>query len=211
VNVHSYDDIGNRLSSSELGTNRTYTANSLNQYTAITAQGESAFQPIFDLDGNQTLVKTATGIWTVAYNGENRPVQWTCGTTNLTMKYDHKGRRVEYVEYVGENIQKHQRFVYDGYLCIQRLDGANGNAVTDHFGWAPTESIATRPQDFGETVVSFRTCLVCDMTGMDNSSETSWQTINGYSFKKLKCIEWTIKYGRKKGEKGEIVEYFEAK
>ena len=39
---------------------------------------------------------------------------------------------------------KHQRFVYDKYLCIQRLNGTN-NAVTDLFEWDPTEPVATRP------------------------------------------------------------------
>jgi len=169
--AYSYDDIGNRLSSSELGTNRTYTANSLNQYTSITAQGESVFQPVFDLDGNQTLVKTSTGIWQVTYNGENRPVQWTCGTTNLTMKYDHMGRRVEYVECVGENIRKHQRFVYNGYLCIQRLDGANGNVVTDHFGWDPTEPIATRPLVWRHGSGSSTSTFVYTHDGNKNVSE----------------------------------------
>ena len=66
------DDIGNRESSSERGSNSVYTANSLNQYTAV-----DDFTPQFDDDGNQTLVKTATGIWSVTYNGENRPVLWT--------------------------------------------------------------------------------------------------------------------------------------
>ena len=37
----------------------------------------SSFSPQFDDDGNQTLVKTETGIWSVTYNGENRPIQWT--------------------------------------------------------------------------------------------------------------------------------------
>ena len=27
-----------------------------------------------DDDGNQTLIKTAIGVWQVQYNGENRPV-----------------------------------------------------------------------------------------------------------------------------------------
>ena len=55
----------------------------------------------FDDDGNQTLVKTATGIWHVKYNGEGRPVNWSSGSTNITMKFDRLGRRVEYVEKVG--------------------------------------------------------------------------------------------------------------
>ena len=33
--AYQYDDIGNRITSTDLGTNRTYTANGLNQYTLI--------------------------------------------------------------------------------------------------------------------------------------------------------------------------------
>ena len=76
--AYQYDDIGNRITSTDLGTNRTYTANSLNQYTLISNLCDSAslreeFVPQFDDDGNQTLIQTSTGIWSVQYNGENRP------------------------------------------------------------------------------------------------------------------------------------------
>jgi RHS repeat-associated protein len=164
--AYQYDDIGNRITSTDLGTNRTYAANSLNQYTLVgravpgAPQGEvEEFVPQFDDDGNQTLVKTATGVWSVQYNGENRPVLWTGGTqaatTNIVMSFDRMGRRVEYRETqtigaVGGNtptttVNAHHRFVYDGYLCIQRLDAANGNAIDLTFVWDVTEPVATRP------------------------------------------------------------------
>ena len=123
--AYQYDDIGNRLSSLDLGTNRTYTANALNQYTLVGRDDPIApheeFSPQYDLDGNQTLVRTATGDWTVAYNAENRPVSWTCGATNIVMLFDRMGRRVEYVETVtddsGESTvtttNRHHRFVYE--------------------------------------------------------------------------------------------------
>ena len=138
--AYDFDDIGNRETSSERGTNSVYSANQLNQYTAV-----DDFAPQFDDDGNQTLVKTSTGIWQVAYNAENRPVSWTCGSTNITMKFDRMGRRVEYVETVNGSTNTHHRFVYDGYLCVQRLNGASNNAVELAFGWDPTEPVATRP------------------------------------------------------------------
>ena len=150
--AYQYDDIGNRLSSLDLGTNRTYTANSLNQYTNI-VEGAGGFLPQFDDDGNQTLIKTATGVWQVTYNGENRPVSWTCGTTNIVMKFDLMGRRVEYVETVSGVTNTHHRFVYDGYLCIQRLNAASNNAIDLVFGWDPSEPVATRPlilQKYGQ-------------------------------------------------------------
>ena len=143
--AYQYDDIGNRIISFDLGTNRTYTANNLNQYTQISNLCDSAslreeFIPQFDNDGNQTLIQAATGIWQVTYNGENRPVVWQCVSTNspthnsstpslIMMSYDRMGRRV---------IKNDQRFVYNGYLQIA---DSNGNAYI----WDPTEPIATRP------------------------------------------------------------------
>ena len=155
---YSYDDIGNRLLSFDLGTNRTYTANRLNQYTSISNRCLSAslreeFIPTFDLDGNQTLIQTATGLWQVSYNGENRPVLWECGTTNIVMKFDRMGRRVEYVEMVSGVTNTHHRFVCDGYVCIQRLNGAANDSIDLVFGWDPSEPVATRPlilQKYGQ-------------------------------------------------------------
>ena len=69
--AYNNDDIGNRNWSVERCTNTTYEANELNQYTAInidsTVPPSETFTPLFDDDGNQTLVKTATGIWQVIH------------------------------------------------------------------------------------------------------------------------------------------------
>ena len=150
--AYQYDDIGNRIESLDLGTNRTYTANALNQYTNI-VEGAGGFLPQFDNDGNQTLIRTSTGDWSVTYNGENRPVNWSCGNTNIVMKFDRMGRRVEYIETVSGVTNAHHRFVYDGYVCIQRLNGAANNSIDLVFGWDPSEPVATRPlvlQKYGQ-------------------------------------------------------------
>ena len=97
--AYQYDDIGNRISSFDLGTNRTYTANNLNQYLEISTSDAglqtSEFEPQYDDDmrprqrrrvarrseateprsgrkrpRNETLVHTATGIWQIQYNNE---------------------------------------------------------------------------------------------------------------------------------------------
>jgi len=137
---YAFDDIGNRETSSERGTNSVYAANQLNQYTAV-----DDFTPEFDDDGNQTLVKTATGIWSVTYNGENRPILWTCtqsdnpSITNnqtISMSYDRMGRRVT---------KNAQRFVYDGYLQIANFEHQTSNIKLQTFVWDPTEPVATRP------------------------------------------------------------------
>ncbi len=159
--AYQYDDIGNRTTSLDLGTNRTYLANALNQYTSISNLNASVpsyerFVPEYDADGNQTLVKTKTGIWQVSYNAGNRPVSWTCGAINLTMRFDRMGRRVEYLETVADAetsavaTNKHQRFVYDGYLCLQIVNARTGVAEYA-FEWDPTEPVATRPMGMQRT------------------------------------------------------------
>ena len=99
------------------------------------------------------MIKTATGICQVSYNAENRPVLWECGTTNIVMKFDRKGRRVEYIETVNSVTNTHHRFVYDGYLCIQCLNALANNGIDFVFGWDPSEPVATRPlilQKYGQ-------------------------------------------------------------
>ena len=145
---YNYDDIGiyAPTSVSEVGNRttaegKTYTANNLNQYTAI-----DDFAPQYDDDGNQTLIKTETGIWSVSYNAENRPIRWQSGDTVITMAFDRMGRRVE-MRTVKDGEETLQRFVYDNYLCIQQLRGAD-NALFHSYVWDPTEPIATRPLIF---------------------------------------------------------------
>ena len=67
--------------------------------------------------GNQTLIKTETGIWSVLYNAENRPIRWQSGDTVITMAFDRMGRRIE-MRTVKDDEETLQRFVYDNYLCV---------------------------------------------------------------------------------------------
>ena len=140
--AYDFDEIGNRESFSERGTNSVYAANQLNQYTAV-----DGFTPQFDDDGNQTLIKTAAGIWQVTYNGENRPILWQCVSTNsltlnsltpslLSMSYDRMGRRVT---------KNDQSFVYDGYLQIANSELQTPNSRLQTFIWDPIDPVATRP------------------------------------------------------------------
>ena len=168
--AYEYDDIGNRMTSFDLGTNRTYIANNLNQYTQISILCDSAslceeFNPQFDDDGNQTLVQTATGIWQVQYNGENRPVLWENVSTNsptpnsstpslISMSFDRMGRRVQYLETCGNATNENKVFIYEGYLQVANFDFATQNA--QRFAWDPTEPIATRPLVFYDSSTSPR-------------------------------------------------------
>ena len=115
---------------------KTYTANSLNQYTTI-----DDFTPQYDADGNQILIKTETGIWSVVYNAENRPIRWQSGDTVITMAFDRMGRRVE-MRTQSADSDLLQLFVYDNYLCIQHLR-VTDNALFQSYVWVSTEPIST--------------------------------------------------------------------
>ncbi len=138
-----FDEIGNRETASEAGTATNYSANELNQYSAV-----GDFVPAYDADGNATLVKTATGTWTISYNGENRPVRFECvGTqTIVEMNYDAQGRRFEKKVTVAGTVTLHQRYVYRGYLQIACLDLTRaGTPVLWFVFWDSTQPTATRP------------------------------------------------------------------
>ena len=126
---YDFDDIGNRKSASEHGTYSLYVANQLNQYASVNWSGNASssqndeFHPQFDADGNQTLVKTATGVWSVIFDAENRPVAWSNGTTNIVMTYDRLCRRIS---------KNSVRFTYKEFLQIWN---SNGSGII----WDPTE------------------------------------------------------------------------
>ena len=144
--AYQYDDVGNRIWALENTNHIEYVANNLNQYeqtSSIRASMRDEFMPEFDADGNQTLVKTATGIWRVQYNGENRPVLWSNGSTNIIMSYDRLGRRVRCTERHGDDVVSDLSFAYDDYsqiLAHSLVHGTSGQTI-----WDPSEPVASRP------------------------------------------------------------------
>lgn len=142
--AYDYDNIGNRETAQEAAESATsYESNQLNQYTAI-----GDFEPSYDDAGNQTKVKTSTGIWTVVYNAENRPTSFTNTETNTVIEcaYDYMGRRATKKVTVNGGVTLHQRFLYRGYLQIACCDLTRSNhpclwLIT----WDPSQPVATRP------------------------------------------------------------------
>ena len=102
----------------------------------------------FDTDGNQTLIKTDTGIWSTVYNAENRPISFLNEATGTMVEcaYDRQGRRTYKKVSINGNITLHQRFIYRGYLQIACVD-----LTRSHYPalwlitWDPTQQTATRP------------------------------------------------------------------
>ena len=84
------------------------------------------FSPTYNADGNATLIKTATGTWSISCNGENRPVRFENAGTQTVVEcgYDSLGRRFEKkVSVAGTQEPALKRVIY----------------------WDPTEETATRP------------------------------------------------------------------
>ena len=142
--AYDYDNIGNREMAQEAAESATtYESNQLNQYTAI-----GDFEPTYDDAGNQTKVKTSTGIWLVTYNAENRPTLFTNtdSGTIVECSYDYMGRRATKKVTVNGSVTLHQRFLYRGYLQIACCDLTRSNhpclwLIT----WDPSQLVATRP------------------------------------------------------------------
>ena len=142
--TYDYDNIGNRetaLEAAEVTTN--YESNNLNQYTAI-----GDFEPAYDDAGNQTKVKTNTGIWSVVYNAENRPTSFTNADSGTVVEctYDYMGRRATKKVTVNGSVTLYQRYLYRGYLQIACCDLTRSNhpclwLIT----WDPSQPVATRP------------------------------------------------------------------
>ena len=155
--AYDYDNIGNRLSSqSSAGAEADaavveYTSNELNQYTALAVDGVTDFQPEYDADGNQTRVKTSTGIWAISYDTENRPTDFTSlaadnPITTVHCEYDSMGRRAIKRVMVNGNVTLHQRYIYRGYLQIACIDLTRSHhPALWYITWDPTQPIATRP------------------------------------------------------------------
>lgn len=147
--AYAYDNIGNRETAQEAAQAlTTYATNPLNQYSGITQGEATPFLPEYDAAGNQTKVKTSTGIWAVVYDANNRPTSFTSedGQTVIACGYDYMGRRFMKKVTVNGAATLHLHYLYRGYLQIAALDLTRSNQPALWFThWDPTEPVATRP------------------------------------------------------------------
>ncbi len=146
--AYLYDNIGNQTTAVEGDNSTVYTANALNQYTSIQENAQEAFSPQFDTDGNQTLIKTSTGIWSAVYNAENRPITFTNSENNTVVEcqYDSMGRRAYKKVTVNGSVTLHQRYLYRGYLQIACCDlTRTAHPCLWLITWDPVQPTNTRP------------------------------------------------------------------
>ena len=148
--AYAYDNIGNRVTSWEGSgaSAEVYTANNLNQYTAITREEGASFAPAYDSDGNQTKIQTSMGEWEVSYNALNQAARFIQGNRRVECRYDYLNRRIEKAVYEGEILMSKKRFIYHGYLQIAELDAAATESampvLRKTYLWDPLEPAATR-------------------------------------------------------------------
>ena len=109
---YNFDMIGNRAGATvDINGSKDYTANLLNQYTAISDVPTSTSKlPINDEDGNLT---SDGGSWSYTWNGENRLINADNGTVSIDFEYDYQGRLVRKDD--GTNVEV---YLYDGWNRI---------------------------------------------------------------------------------------------
>jgi RHS repeat-associated protein len=87
---YAFDGIGNRMAASLNGVNTVYTANSLNQYTSVSAPSAPPRGPQYDADGNML----SDGVFDCGWDAENRLVSvFSNGVATVQNLYDHRHRR----------------------------------------------------------------------------------------------------------------------
>ena len=145
---YAFDNMGNRQAELVDNVDIMYDTNALNQYTAITENDAAEFVPQFDADGNQTIIKTETGIWSAIYNAENRPVSFTKSDNSKVVEcaYDSMGRRTYKKVTTNGTLTLYQRYIYRGYLQIACIDLTRSHhPALWYITWNPTQPVATRP------------------------------------------------------------------
>ncbi len=162
----------------EIGNQTQFACNATNETTI-----EGDFVPAYDADGNATLIKTATGTWSVSYNAENRPIRFECAGTQtvVEMNYDYLGRRFEKKITIAGTTTSHHRYAYRGYLQIAAFDVAGTQTPTLKrvIYWDPTEEAATRPLAIQKNGTWFvyghdLTKNVCEVFGSDGYIKTTY-------------------------------------
>ena len=138
--AYAYDAVGNRVSATETTNSYFYTANALNQYTSIVGNNDGTFIPEYDDDGNQTLVKTETGVWRVAYDAENRMSCISNGTVAIRFSRDGFGRPV-FCETDSGDSPSIERYIYHGAETVGISLSGGGSNVSVNVVWDPASGM----------------------------------------------------------------------
>lgn len=115
--AYTYDMIGNRLTANDNGNIKQYTANNLNQYTAI-----NNTELTYDADGNML----SDGEFAYTYDALNQLISVENATNKQVFIYDFMGRRIATESYSknGSDWQKLgcKRYIYQNWNVIAEYD-----------------------------------------------------------------------------------------
>jgi len=129
VRAYAYDAVGNRVWSADNVLTNNYTANRLNQYTAIAGAAPSCLS--YDQDGNML----TNGVWSYAWDAENRMTGAVSNGLNVVSNaYDHSHRRVRKETAAGT-----RRFAYDEWNMTAEVfvDSQSGVTNVTRYIWGP--------------------------------------------------------------------------
>jgi RHS repeat-associated protein len=128
---YQYDTIGNSQKSADsltLPVANNYTANALNQYSAI-QQGGTGVSPVYDLDGNATaypLPISSTTNSTLSWDAENRLISALVNGVTTTYLYDAQSRRIAKVAGTSATTSTATLYLYDAWNCIAEYERGTG-------------------------------------------------------------------------------------
>jgi hypothetical protein len=140
--AYVYDPIGNRTAATNDGEDVAYTANILNQYTAISNQQSAISNPAYDPDGNML----TNGSWAYTWDAENRMAS-ACSNSVLlvTNVYDHVSRRIRKDVYARAGSTCNYEpvtcnvFLYDGWNVMRETvavgSGSTQLVATNYYMW----------------------------------------------------------------------------
>jgi RHS repeat-associated protein len=138
--AYQFDLIGNRLKTADsltLPVANNYTPNALNQYSSITNPQSAILNPLHDADGNMTsgpLPANVNANSTLVWDGENRLIQATVGTTGSVVRYSYDSQSRRIAETVGTTTKL---TVYDGWNPIAEYGraGLQPASLAKSFTW----------------------------------------------------------------------------
>ena len=92
------------------------------------------------------------GNWTYTWNGENRLIKAENSSTGIKVEfdYDYMGRRIFKKVYSGETLEKHLRFVYDGYKLIEERKAVSDILRTFASDWLQPANVTWRDRNPAE-------------------------------------------------------------
>jgi RHS repeat-associated protein len=150
--AYDYDNIGNRTQTASgtltLPTGNNWTANALNQYTAVSAHTPTN-NPVHDADGNMTsgpvpgsngavpgsngdvpFTQPPSTATAMQWDAENRLISFAEGANTISFAYDHLSRLVTR----SYNGTVEARYHYDGWNRIAEYN-SSGTTLRDTFTW----------------------------------------------------------------------------